>query len=54
MKKWILTPNKYLKDHEIKILMTLLEEKSIIAQVKSRKKPIRCGAIVDIALSTGL
>jgi len=54
MKKWILTPDKYLKEHEIKILRTTLEEKSIVALSKNRKKPIQDWAIIDIALSTGL
>jgi len=54
MKKWILTPDKYLKEHEIKTLRTTLEEKSIVALSKNRKKPIQDWAIIDIALSTGL
>ena len=54
MKKWILTPDKYLKEHEIKTLRTTLEEKSIVALSKSQKKPIQDWAIIDIALSAGL
>ena len=54
MKKWILTPDKYLKEHEIKTLRTTLEEKSIVALSKHRKKPIQDWAIIDIALSAGL
>ena len=54
MKKWILTPDKYLKEHEIKTLRTTLEEKSIVALSKSQKKPIQDWAMVDIALSAGL
>jgi len=54
MKKWILTPDKYLKDHETKLLRTFLEEKSIVAKAKNQKKPIRDWTIIDIALSSGL
>ena len=54
MKKWILTPEKYLKEHEIKTLRTLLEEKALLAYHKGHKKPIRDWAIIDIALSAGL
>jgi len=54
MKKWILTPEKYLKAHEIKTLRLVLEEKAIIAGTKQQKNPIRDWAIIDIALSAGL
>ena len=54
MKKWILTPEKYLKEHEVKSLRTFIEEKAIVAISKKQKKPIRDWAIIDIALSAGL
>lgn len=54
MKQWILTPNKYLKKHEIKTLRTCLEEKAIVAITKKQKKPVRDWASIDIALSAGL
>ena len=54
MKKWILTPDKYLKAHEVKTLRTFLEEKAIVAQAKEQIKPIRDWTIIDIALSAGL
>ena len=54
MKKWILTPEKYLKDWEVKILRAFLEEKSIVALAKKQKKPVRDWAIIDTALSAGL
>lgn len=54
MKRWILTPDKYLKEHEIQTLRTFLEEKAIVAQAKKQKKPVRDWAIIDIALSAGL
>ena len=54
MKQWILTPDKYLKEHEIKTLRTILEEKTIVALFKGQKKTVRDWAIIDIALSAGL
>lgn len=54
MKKWLLTPDKYLKDHEIKSLRSLLEEKNIVAAARGQKKPIRDWTIIDVALSAGL
>jgi len=54
MKKWLLTPDKYIKDHEVKILRILLEEKALVAVAKKRKKPVRDWVIIDIALSSGL
>lgn len=54
MKKWILTPDKYLKEYETKALRTFLEEKAIVGVAKGRKKPPRDWAIIDIAFSTGL
>jgi len=54
MKKWILTPDKYLKENEVKTLRTFLEEKALVALTKKRKTPVRDWAIVDISLSAGL
>ena len=54
MKKWVLTPEKFLKEEEIKQLRTFMEEKAIVAIAKRQKKPIRDWAIIDIALSAGL
>lgn len=54
MKKWILTPEKFLKEEEVKRLRTFMEEKAIVAITKRQKKPIRDWAIIDIALSAGL
>ena len=54
MKTWILTPDKYLKEHEIQTLRTFLEEKTIVAQAKKQKKPVRDWTIIDIAFSAGL
>lgn len=54
MTRWILTPEKYLKEEEVKRLRQTLEEKSIVAEAKGQKKPIRDWAIVDVALSAGL
>lgn len=54
MKKWVLTPEKFLKEDEVETLRTFLEEKAIVAMAKNQKKPIRDWAIIDIALSGGL
>ena len=54
MKPWILTPDKFLKEDEAKHLRSFLEEKSIVALAKKRKKPVRDWALIDIALSAGL
>jgi len=54
MKKWILTPDKFLKEDEVHALRTLLQEKAIVALARKQKKPIRDWAVIDIALSGGL
>jgi integrase/recombinase XerD len=54
MQKWILTPDKYLKDHEIKALRAFMEDKSFVAMAKRRKKPVRDWMMIDVALSAGL
>lgn len=54
MNSWILTPEKYLKEHEAKKLLKVLEEKSIVAIAKKQKKPIRDYMLINLALSTGL
>jgi len=54
MKKWVLTPEKFLKEDEIKQLRSFMEEKAIVAIAKRHKKPVRDWAIIDIAMSAGL
>ena len=54
MKRWILTPDRYLKESEAKQLRIFTEEKSIVALAKKKKKPVQDWAIIDIALSSGL
>ena len=54
MNPWILTPEKYLKEPEVKKLRKVLEDKAIVALTKKQKKPIRDWMIVDLALSSGL
>lgn len=54
MKKWILTPDKYLKPEEAVLLRGYLEDKALAALAKKKKKPIRDWAMIDIALSAGL
>lgn len=54
MKKWVLTPDKYLKPEEAALLRGYLEDKALAAIVKKKKKPVRDWAMIDIALSAGL
>lgn len=54
MKKWVLTPDKYLKPEEATLLRTYLEDKALAAIAKKKKKPARDWAAIDIALSAGL
>lgn len=54
MKQWILTPNKYLKEQEIKQFRTFMSDKAIAAAIRNQKNPVRDWAMIDIALSAGL
>lgn len=54
MKKWVLTPDKYLKPEEAALLRTTLEDKALAAIAKKKKKPVRDWAMIDVALSAGL
>lgn len=54
MKDWILKPEKYLKEEDVRKLRRLLEEKSIVALAKKQKKPIRDRTIIELALQSGL
>jgi len=54
VKKWVLTPEKFLKEEEVKRFRSFLEEKAIVAIAKRQKKPIRDWGIIDIAMSAGL
>ncbi len=54
MKKWVLTPEKFLKEDEIKQLREFMEDRAIVAMAKKHKKPVRDWGIIDIAMSAGL
>ena len=54
MKQWVLTPDKYLKEEEVKRLRSFMADKAIAAITKRQKKPVRDWVIIDIALSAGL
>ena len=54
MKKWVLTPDKFLKPEEATLLRNTLEDKALAAIAKNKKKPVRDWAMIDIALSAGL
>lgn len=54
MKKWVLTPEKFLKEDEIKQLRDFMEDRAIVGIAKKHKKPVRDWGIIDIAMSAGL
>jgi site-specific recombinase XerD len=54
MKKWVITPEKFLKEDEIKQFRSFMEDRSIVAIAKKHRKPIRDWGIIDIAMSAGL
>src|SRR3990167_3068385 len=54
MKTWSVTPNLWLKQHEIKQLRKYAEDQSILGMAKKHVQPPRDWAIIDVALQTGL
>ena len=54
MSKWIVTPDKYLTEEEVKKLRKVCEETSIIAKSKGNQIAIRNRLIIEVALGTGL
>jgi len=54
MNQWIITPDKYLKDEEVKRLMKTCEENAELARAYSNWIAIRDYMIIDFALNTGL
>jgi hypothetical protein len=54
MSKWIVTPDKYLTEEEVKKLRKVCEEASIIAKSKGNQIAIRNRLIIEVALGTGL
>ena len=54
MSKWIITPDKFLSEEEVKRLRKACEESSIIAKSKGNQIAIRNRLIIEVALGTGL
>jgi len=51
---WVLEPEKFLSQKEVKKLLRIAKERAMIAVAKGSKVPVRDYFIVDLALSTGL
>lgn len=54
MNKWVLKPNKYLRDEEIKRLRKFCQERSELDLSRGRKQGVRDWLIVNLGLSAGL
>jgi len=53
-KQWIITPDKYLSELEIKKLITTLHNASTLAKAKGSIAPVRDSAIIQFTLGSGL
>ena len=53
-KQWIITPDKYLSELEIKKLIATLNNASILAKSKGSIAPVRDSGIIQFALGSGL
>ncbi len=54
MSQWIITPEKYLKDEEVKALRKTASDMAIIARSKGNQNAVRNQLILEVALGTGL
>ncbi len=54
MSQWIITPEKYLKDEEVKALRKTASDMAIIARSKGNQNAVRNQLIIELALGTGL
>lgn len=54
MKKWILKPDKYLKDDEIKRLRKFCQDRAELDLSRGRKQGVKDWMIIDLGLSAGL
>ena len=54
MSKWIITPEKYLNEEEVKALRKAASEQAIIAKSKGNQTAVRNRLIIELALGTGL
>ena len=54
MSKWIITPEKYLNEEEVKVLRKVSSDLAIIARSKGNQTAVRNHLIIELALGTGL
>ena len=54
MSKWIITPDKYLADDEVRKIKKVCEEAALIARSRGNQFPERDQLIIETALGTGL
>lgn len=54
MKNWVITPDKFMKDEEVRKLKRWLEEREAVALLKGTTAPVRARAILETALGSGL
>lgn len=54
MSQWIVTPDKYLDEDEIKRLRKVASDLAIIARSKGNQTSVRNQLIIEVALGTGL
>ena len=54
MSQWIITPEKYLNEEEVKVLRKVSSDLAIIARSKGNQTAVRNHLIIELALGTGL
>ena len=54
MSKWIITPEKYLNEEEVRALRKVASDQAIIARGKGNQTAVRNQLIIELALGTGL
>jgi site-specific recombinase XerD len=54
MSKWIITPDKYLTEDEVRKIKKVCEEAALIARSRGNQFPVRDQLIIETALGTGL
>lgn len=54
MSQWIITPEKYLNEDEVKALRKVASDQAILARSKGNQTAVRNQLIIELALGTGL
>ena len=54
MSKWIITPEKYLNEEEVKALRKAASDQAVIARSKGNQNAVRNHLIIELSLGTGL